>query len=247
MHSVHGMKYFVLFAILLSIVVFVLLIPHIVFADQIPEYVNTIVPPYNIIPTDEFGNIISPKFLNQTIYFHFNMTNENPYPLDLDIEKLVISRDPEQIIINNTEKLPRLESGNWATVVWKFVPDKVGNYLANIYVKQLPITKIGYPFVITDPKKKYETVTINILSGSTKNKCVSDECFLPSHISIQPDTIVTWTNNDSSLHIVSTGQLHEDPLQNTFGASYDNRFQLRLLKCYLILRESSRKLKENKN
>jgi hypothetical protein len=49
------MKYFVILMVLVCYAGFI----ENTFADQIPEYLNVTVPPNQIVPTDEHGNILN--------------------------------------------------------------------------------------------------------------------------------------------------------------------------------------------
>ncbi|HXV51258.1 MAG TPA: plastocyanin/azurin family copper-binding protein, partial [Nitrosopumilaceae archaeon] len=49
--------------------------------------------------------------------------------------------------------------------------------------------------------------TVSIPQGSSSPGCeTTNECFLPSTLTVPAGTTVTWTNDDSAAHTVTSGQ-----------------------------------------
>ena len=69
----------------------------------------------------------------------------------------------------------------------------------------------------------HPTATVSMPQGSGITGCQeTDECFIPSEVSVDVGGSVTWTNDDSVLHFVSAGDLKEDP--KMVGFDYPNGF-----------------------
>ncbi|GEM_PF-1511021 len=63
-------------------------------------------------------------------------------------------------------------------------------------------------------------VSINIVGGSEAGQsCVSAKnCYVPDTITIQPSTLVAWTNMDTVAHTVTSGK----PSENETGSVFDS-------------------------
>ncbi len=74
----------------------------------------------------------------------------------------------------------------------------------------------------------HPTATVSMPQGSVTPGCEkTDECFIPSEVSVDVGGSITWTNDDSALHTVAAGNLKEDP--NMVGYDYPNGFQSGLI------------------
>ena len=81
------------------------------------------------------------------------------------------------------------------------------------------------------PSEGPKTVEVSILSGSSSPGCEETKnCFTPSSVSIKKGDKVTWKNNDSAAHTVTSGTPADGP-SGTFdssllmgGKSFDNTF-----------------------
>jgi len=72
------------------------------------------------------------------------------------------------------------------------------------------------------------TVSMPQGSGDPSSSCQkTDECFIPSEVSVDVGGSVTWVNDDSLLHFVTAGDLNED--KNAVGFDYPNGFDSPLL------------------
>lgn len=69
----------------------------------------------------------------------------------------------------------------------------------------------------------HPTATVSMPEGSGLPGCEeTDECFVPSEVSVDVGGSVTWTNDDSLLHTVAAGDLQAD--RNMVGFDYPNGF-----------------------
>lgn len=69
----------------------------------------------------------------------------------------------------------------------------------------------------------HPTATVSMPEGTGVPGCQeTDECFVPSEVSVDVGGSVTWTNDDSVLHFVASGDPKEDP--NMVGYDYPNGF-----------------------
>ena len=69
----------------------------------------------------------------------------------------------------------------------------------------------------------HPTATVSMPEGSGFTGCQeTDECFIPSEVSVDVGGSVTWTNDDSLLHTVAAGDLEAD--KNMVGFDYPNGF-----------------------
>ena len=74
----------------------------------------------------------------------------------------------------------------------------------------------------------HPTATVSMPEGTGVPGCQeTDECFIPSEVSVDVGGSVTWTNDDSVLHFVAAGDPKEDP--NMVGFDYPNGFDSNLV------------------
>ena len=74
----------------------------------------------------------------------------------------------------------------------------------------------------------HPTATVSMPQGSGLPGCEeTNECFVPSEVSVDVGGSVTWTNDDSLLHFVTAGNLKEDP--GMVGYDYPNGFESPLM------------------
>ena len=74
----------------------------------------------------------------------------------------------------------------------------------------------------------HPTATVSMPQGSGLPGCEeTDECFIPSEVSVDVGGSVTWTNDDSLLHFVTAGNLKEDP--GMVGYDYPDGFESPLM------------------
>ena len=72
-------------------------------------------------------------------------------------------------------------------------------------------------------------VEVHIPEGANESGCEkTSECFIPFEVTISVGDTVTWINNDSSSHTVTSGDLKKDV--NKIGLDYSNGFNSPLLK-----------------
>ncbi|HXV66689.1 MAG TPA: PEFG-CTERM sorting domain-containing protein [Nitrosopumilaceae archaeon] len=67
-------------------------------------------------------------------------------------------------------------------------------------------------FVITLPEAFAANVDVSIPSGTSVQGCEkTNECFVPASVTVHPKDTVTWTNNDSAAHTVTSGTAKDGP------------------------------------
>ncbi|MDP2667717.1 MAG: hypothetical protein Q8O65_03270, partial [Nitrosopumilaceae archaeon] len=72
-------------------------------------------------------------------------------------------------------------------------------------------------------------VEVRIPAGANESGCEeTNECFIPFEVVISVGDTVTWINDDSSPHTVTSGDLKKDV--NKIGLDYPNGFNSPLLK-----------------
>jgi len=82
----------------------------------------------------------------------------------------------------------------------------------------------------TKAGKESSKITVSITSGSSTNQQCGKQCYSPSSVTIKSGGTVTWTNNDSSVHTVTSGTIQSgvDGIFNsdiiTPGKSYTHTF-----------------------
>lgn len=59
----------------------------------------------------------------------------------------------------------------------------------------------------TKTGKESSKITVSITSGSSTNQQCGKQCYSPSSVTIKSGGTVTWTNNDSSVHTVTSGTI----------------------------------------
>lgn len=74
----------------------------------------------------------------------------------------------------------------------------------------------------------HPTATISMPQGTGVPGCEENNmCFVPAEVSVDVGGTVTWVNDDSVLHLVSAGDLKEDP--EMVGYDYPNGFESGLI------------------
>ena len=77
------------------------------------------------------------------------------------------------------------------------------------------------PVSTKTPTMEPQTVEISIPQGTSTPGCdQTNECFLPSSVSIKVGDIVVWNNDDTAAHTVTSGDLSTDP--NNVGSDFDS-------------------------
>ncbi|MGD8708375.1 MAG: PEFG-CTERM sorting domain-containing protein [Nitrosopumilaceae archaeon] len=65
---------------------------------------------------------------------------------------------------------------------------------------------LGMPYAFA------ETVTVSVPQGTSVPGCeATNECFIPSEVTINPGDQVTWSNDDSAAHTVTAGSAADGP------------------------------------
>jgi predicted secreted protein with PEFG-CTERM motif len=65
---------------------------------------------------------------------------------------------------------------------------------------------LGMPYAFA------ETVTVSVPQGTSVPGCeITDECFIPSEVTINPGDQVIWSNDDSAAHTVTAGSAADGP------------------------------------
>ena len=111
---------------------------------------------------------------------------------------------------------------------WKFndigkTLDLITKLLRLNLVKVLHLTIIAVLAVSVLTPAFADTVFVEIALESSVPGCeVDNTCFIPYSVTINAGDTVTWTNNDTTIHMVSAGDLANDP--NTLGLDYPNGF-----------------------
>lgn len=77
------------------------------------------------------------------------------------------------------------------------------------------------PVSTKTPTMEPQTVEISIPQGTSTPGCEqTNECFLPSSVSIKVGDIVVWNSDDTAAHTVTSGDLSTDP--NNVGSDFDS-------------------------
>jgi len=77
------------------------------------------------------------------------------------------------------------------------------------------------PVSTKTPTMEPQTVEISIPQGTSTPGCdQTNECFLPSSVSIKVGDTVVWNNDDAAAHTVTSGDLSTDP--NNVGSDFDS-------------------------
>ena len=77
------------------------------------------------------------------------------------------------------------------------------------------------PEVMAEPEVMMEfTGTISLPSGSSSPGCdETNECFIPADVTINVGDTVTWSNDDSAAHTVTSGTVGSDDVGSNFDSS----------------------------
>ena len=74
------------------------------------------------------------------------------------------------------------------------------------------MTVFGIVMALGMPYAFAETVTVSAPQGTSVPGCeATDECFIPSEVTINPGDQVTWSNDDSAAHTVTAGSAADGP------------------------------------
>ena len=102
----------------------------------------------------------------------------------------------------------------------------------------MTIEKIKYTFLLvaltlvpTLPAVFAEDTEVSVAVGSSVPGCeVTNECFMPASVTVHPGDTVTWSNDDTAAHTVTSGTAKDGPDGNfdsslfMAGATFSNTF-----------------------
>jgi hypothetical protein len=89
----------------------------------------------------------------------------------------------------------------------KFIAD----YKLDYKESEMPMTETSTP-PMEEPSEGPKTVEVTIPSGTSVPGCEEiNECFIPASVSIKKGDIVSWKNNDSAAHTVTSGSPEDGP------------------------------------
>ncbi len=164
------------------------------------------VPIYRIYLEDANGNVLYKAMAHhQIVLRNEDVWNDHPESRNVTVETSIQNGSDEQTILHKKQNLEMQACSGPRTVEWDFVPTQSGNYVATIIIDNK--TTISTSFEVKD-STNIDTNSIHVMipnNLSNKNCSEKNNCYVPENVTIPEGGIVTWTNNDSIVHTVTSG------------------------------------------